>query len=110
MMKRLCYLLLLLAAGCASLGIPTPTSFNERMAAGYTGVAAVMDGTRTLLAAGKLTPADAENVVKQCDNIVAAFDLARSMSKTDLAAANTKLTVTLASLTALQSYLAAKKG
>lgn len=110
MMKRLCYFFLLIASGCAALGVPTPTTFNERLASGYVTVNAVMDTTRALLSAKKITPDDAENVVKQCDNVVAGLDIARTISKGDLPAANTKLTATLAVLTALQSYLATKKG
>lgn len=109
-MKRLCYLFLLLASGCASLGLPTPTTFNERLAAGYTTVNATVDSARTLLQAGKISASDAENVVKQLDNVVAGLDLARTMNRTDPAGANTKLTVTLQVLTAMQSYLASKKG
>lgn len=109
MMKRLCYLLLLLAAGCASLGIPTPTSFNERLAAGYTTATAIVEGTRIVLAARKITPDDAQNILKQTDNLVSALDLVRVMNKTDPVAANTKLGATITALTALQAYLASKE-
>lgn len=108
--RWLCYLFLTLASGCAALGVPTPTTFNERLASAYITVNGAMDTARVLLSASKITPADADNVVKQCDNAIAALDLARTMSKTDLPAANIKLTATITVLTALQSYLATKKG
>jgi len=109
MMKRLCYLFLLLAAGCAALGVPTPTTFNERLAAGYTTARAIVSGTSAVLVARKITPDDAENVLKQADNLVSALDVARSMSKTDPIAASTKLGATITALTALQAYLATKE-
>jgi hypothetical protein len=108
--KHLVWLLLVLAAGCAALGVPTPQTFSQKLAAGYSAVTAVVDDTRILLAAKKLTPADAENVVKQTDNLVAALDIARQLSGTSPVAANDKLSATLLALTALQTYLATKKG
>lgn len=95
---------------CAALGVPTPQTFNERAAAGYTAVTTAVDDTRILLLAKKLTPDDAANVIKQTDNIVAGLDIARTLNKSDPLAAQTKLTATLAALSAVQAYLAAKKG
>jgi hypothetical protein len=109
MMKRLCYLFLLLAAGCAALGLPTPEKFNERLAAAYVTATAIVDGTRIVLATKKITPDDAQNILKQTDNLVAALDVARSMSRSDPVAANTKLSATVTALTALQAYLASKE-
>lgn len=104
MMKRLCYLFLLLAVGCATLGLPTPQSFNERLLAAYTGVTAVRDGGDKLIVARKISSADAENVQKQADNVRQGLDLAASMKDPVLAA--NKLNTTVAILTALQTYQA----
>ena len=109
-MKYLLYVLLLIAAGCATLGVPTPTKFGERLATGYTTATAVLDNARILLQSKKISPTDAENVVKQTDNLVAALDIARQLNGTNPAAANDKLSATLLALTALQTYLNTKKG
>lgn len=109
-LARNSFLLLLLLAGCASLGLPTPTSFNERMLAAYGTVKEIVKDGDTLLLAKKLSPDDAQNVVTQALNARAALDLARTMSASDPAAANTKLATTITVLSALQSYLATKKG
>jgi hypothetical protein len=108
--RRFCYLFLLLASGCAALGVPTPTNFNERVAAAYTTTTALVETTRTLLVAKKITPADAENVLKQTDTVIAGLDIARSYSATSPIAANDKLTATLTILQAIQAYLNAHKG
>ncbi len=108
--RRLCYLFLLLASGCASLGIPTPQTFNERVAAAYTTSTAVVETMRTLYAAGKITPEDANNVLKQTDTVIVGLDVARAYSATNPIAANDKLTATLTILQAAQSYLNARKG
>lgn len=109
MMKRLCYLFLLLAVGCAALGLPTPEKFNERLALAYSTATTIVEGTRVVLLTKKITPDDAQNILKQTDNLVAALDVARAMNKSDPVAANTKLSVTITSLTALQAYLASKE-
>jgi hypothetical protein len=104
MMKRLSYLFLLLAVGCATLGLPTPQTFNERLLAAYAGVTTVRDGGDKLLVARKISSADAENVQKQADNVRQGLDLAASMKDPVLAA--NKLSTTVAILTALQTYQA----
>lgn len=104
------WLLFLLLAGCAYLGVPTPTTFNERVAAAYTTTTALVETTRTLLVAKKITPSDAENVLKQTDTVIAGLDVARSYSATNPIAANDKLTATLTILQAIQSYLNSQRG
>jgi hypothetical protein len=108
--KKLLWLFLVLAAGCASLGIPTPETFNERIAAAQTAVNTVVSDVGILLVAKKITPDDAENVIKQTDNLVAGLKVARQLSGTSVVAANDKLSATLLALTALQTYVATKKG
>lgn len=109
-MRKILYVLLLLVSACATLGIPTPQTFNERLAAGYTTGTTIVSVTTTLLAAKKLSSADAENVLKQTDTAVAGLDISRQLSATDLAAADTKLAASLVVLNALQAYLNSKKG
>ncbi len=109
-MKNIILAVAVFLTACAGLGLPTPTTFNERLAAAYGTVTEVRSDATILLSAGKITPADAQNVQNQADNAKAALDLARTMSKGDLPAANTRLTATIAALTALQAYLASRKG
>ena len=110
-LKQASFLLLLFIIGCASLGLPTPTSYNERLAAAYGTITTVRSEALTLLVAKKITPTDAQNVQAQADTVRSALDISHGLFKAgDVAGANTKLTTTLTMLTALQSYLAAKKG
>jgi len=105
------YVLLLFATGCASLGLPTPTTYNERLAAAYGTITTVRAETLTLLVATKITPDDAQNVQNQADTIRSALDVSHTLFKTgDTTGANTKLTTTITMLSTLQQYLAAKKG
>lgn len=97
-----------LLAACASVGLPTPQTFNERLAVGYATVTIVRDTATTLVTASKISPLEAQNVQNQADHARDALDLARVTAKTDPASADTRLTATLQLLTALQSYLAAK--
>lgn len=101
---------LLTTPGCAQLGIATPQTLNERVAATVASVTAVRQSTQTLLVAGKITPADAQNVQTQADTVVAGAQIARTIAPTDPAAANAKLQATIQVLTSLQAYLAAKQG
>lgn len=102
--KQSSYFLLALIVGCASLGLPTPQSFNEKLLAGYSGITTVRAGGDKLIVAKKISSADAENVQKQADNVRAGLDIASSMQDPTLAAA--KLNSTIAILTALQAYQA----
>lgn len=108
--------------GCASLGLPTAKTFNERLAAGYTTVTAVREATGVwldgkvraaraepdqgrqdaLIAAAK---ADAQNVQAQADTAREGLDIARSLKGLDLGAAEERLASTLRILEALQTYL-----
>lgn len=100
-------ILLLVIAGCA--GIPTPETYNEKLAAGYQSVTAVRDAALGLLAAKRLTADDAQNVQQQADHARAALDISRKMRATDPAASDAKLQAAIVGLTALQAYLASRR-
>lgn len=100
--------ILLLAVGCAALGLASPQTFNQKLAVGYGTVTSIVATADTLFVAKKISPDDAQNVLDQANNAKAALDIARTASKTDLAAAGTKLGSAITVLTALQSYLATK--
>jgi hypothetical protein len=56
-----------------------------------------------------ITRADAQNVLMQTDHAREGIELARSISSTDASGADAKLRATVAVLTALQAYLAARQ-
>lgn len=102
-------LAVMLLAGCQLLGVPTPETFSERLAVGYSTTTTVRQTTLTMLQARKLTPDDAENIQQQADNARAGLDIARTMRGVDLQAADARLTATLTGLTALEAYLRARE-
>ena len=103
------FMALVLLSGCASLGLPTAKTFNERAAVAYGTVTSVRTTTLALLQAGKITAADAGNVQKQADNAREAIDLARSVADTNPGAADTKLAAAVTILNVLNTYLGSKK-
>ena len=109
-MKRFLIPLLLLLVGCAQLGLPVAQTFNQKLAVGYATVTGIITTTDNLLLAKAITPDDAANVLKQDDNAKAALDIARSLSGTDITAANAKLTATHTVLEAINAYLLTKQG
>lgn len=96
--------------GCAQLGLPTPETFNERLAAGYQAVTGARASALALLKSGQISAADAQNVQEQADNARAGLDIARATQAADPTAANAKLTAVVTALTALQTYLRTKGG
>jgi len=107
--KRSSFLLLILLQGCALLGLPTPSTFNERLAAGYSTVTAIRQETLSLLNAKRISADDAQNVQSQADNARAALDVVGLSFLKDPVMADTKLTATITILTALQAYLATRR-
>lgn len=95
-------------SACAQIGLPTAETFNERLAVGYATVTTVRQSATTLLVAKKITAADGQNVLDQTDNARAGLDVARTLSKIDLKAADAKLTAIRTILTGLQTYLASR--
>lgn len=97
--------MLALISACATLGLEQPKSFNERLAAGYATLTTARDSAGTLLAAGKITAPDAQQIQNQCDNVRSGLDIARNIHAKDPQAADAKLTAVLAGLNALSAYL-----
>lgn len=99
-----------LLSACASLGVPPADTFAKRLAAGYVTVNTVSDSTAKLLAARRITLPEARKVHAGLDDALAGLDAARTLSNTDLGAAETRLQATVHVLTALQALLATKQG
>lgn len=96
---------LIILQGCQTLGIQSPKTFNERLAAGYVTVTTVRQLGTTLVTSGKLSSPDAQNVQTQADNARNGLDIAQNLGPLK---GEDKLTSTLTVLQALQSYLTIK--
>lgn len=101
--------LILSLTACAQLGLPTATTFQERLTAGYALNAEVRSSAVTLLNAKKLTADDGQNILDQTNTARAGLDVARTIGKSDPKAGDTKLTAIRTVLVALQAYLATKE-
>lgn len=101
-------LLLILLTACQTLGIATPQTFNQRLAAGYATVTGVRDTTAALLTANKLSVADAQNVQTQADTARTGLDLARQLHATNPPAGDAKLDAVVTGLAALEAYLSTR--
>lgn len=94
---------------CESIGLPTPTTWNEKVAASLATVTEIRTQATTLLMAQVITVEDAENVLRQTDAAAAAIAVARQMQATDPTGANEKILATTAVLRVLQQYLLTKQ-
>jgi hypothetical protein len=102
--------------GCASgtnplgsvLLAPDIDTFNKRLGAAYVLNTAVRRASVSLMDAGKISAQDGENTMAANDAAKAGLDLAATMSKIDLNAADGKLTAVNATLVALEAYLTSR--
>lgn len=99
-----------LVAGCAAMGVVTPQTTDQKIAAAYTTVTTIRRTTLKILQAKKISPADAKNVQAQADVARDGLDLAAELLLTDIVGAASKLEVQLKILNALDLYLASKEG
>jgi len=96
-------------AGCAALGVQTPKTFEERVAAGYATIEAVADTAGSLLDAGKITVDDAKNVVEHTRVAHAGLVIAEQVRATDPTAAENRLVAIITALSAINDYLLCKE-
>lgn len=112
-MKKLFYTpiiaILMILTACATLGLPTADSFTDRLAVAYNIDTAVLESTAILLENKKIGKVDAQNILDQAKNARVGLDIAKSMSKTDITAAESRLSTIRSALVALQAYLATKE-
>lgn len=102
-------LALVALSACSVFGVPTPQSFNERLAVGYATVTTTRDTAAALVSSGSISADDGQNVLEQTDNARAGLDIARSISVVDPDGANARLTSILVGLEALQTYLRSRQ-
>lgn len=104
------YLWLVLLAGCASFGLATPQTFDQKLAFAYGTHSAVQQGATQALADKTLSSTDAMQVLKLADESRALLDAARAAAKAgDPTTANGKLLLATSILTQLQTYLRSKQ-
>lgn len=95
-------------ASCATLGVQTPTTFNEKEAAAISSVTAIRNTALSLLQGGKIDAGDAQNIQNQANTAREAIVVADQLHAANPSAGDDRLTAVITSLTALQSYLATR--
>lgn len=102
------WLMVVLLTACATVGLPTADTFNQKLAVGYGTVTQLRTSAADLLKAGKITKADAQNIQTQADAARAGLDVAQELSAKDMAGANNRLVMVTTILTAAQAYLSSR--
>jgi hypothetical protein len=98
--------LVLLIAGCASLGLAPASSLTDRIAYSYASHSAVLNATTAALEAGDIGVEDAQRVLKVADQARDALDAARlAVNAGDVSTAEGRLQLAASILTELQAYL-----
>ena len=97
------WVMLILLAGCAQLGLSTPQTFDQKLAVAYGTHTAIERATATELKAGHLKKSDAQEVLTLADQSKALLDAARMAGDTTVA--QNKLTLAVAVLTQIQTYI-----
>ncbi len=93
---------------CAQVGLPTAETFNQKLAVGYGTVTQIRSSALTLLQTKKINADDAQNIQNTADRAREGLDIARTLSATDLTAANNRLQMATTILTAAQAYLSTR--
>src|SRR5712672_1615698 len=112
---------LLFVSGCASLGLQTADTFNQKLAYAYGQVTAARKGATSVINASCTTPApiptdeckaavaDGKHVQAMADEARQGLDLAKSYALAgNTQQANAQLQLETAALAALQAYLLSK--
>ena len=104
------FLLVLLLAGCSSLGLVEPQTFEQRLAYAYGTNTAIREASTSALNAGVISSDDMIYIMGINDNMRLALDAAKDAAKVgDIQTAEARLVMVTNALTALQEYLR-KKG
>lgn len=105
------FVVLLLLAGCASLGLPEPQSITERIAYANGQVTALTHSATTSLRAGRISVADARYVSEVSKETAALLDAAEiAATGGDISTAEGRLQLASTMLATLESYLTAREG
>lgn len=96
-------------AACAQLGLNTPDTTAERIAAAKATATQVVTTTTTLLNAKAISSLDAENALRVTDAAMGGITTVQTLLVQDPVAANQRLAMITATLGAVQVYLASKQ-
>lgn len=106
MKKLLIGAVVLLLAGCASLGLPTPKGFDQQLGQAYGIHTAVLQTISVGTTSRQLSSADATAINTIAVNARVLLDSAKAVETAgDLAGAQSKLAMATSLLTQLQTYL-----
>lgn len=98
---------LFLLVACASLGLLSPKTFEDKLTAAVATHTAAANTVALLLNQKKISSADAENIQAQLVELRKGLDIARSMGKVNPVSAENKLASITTALTAIDAYLTA---
>jgi len=103
------FVLMVMLSACAALGLPSPETMNEKIAAAQGSVTQVRATATDLLNQKLISVADAENALRTTDAASDGIAVARTLAAQDPNAAQARLTMIVTTLTAVQAYLASRK-
>lgn len=95
-------------SGCSTLGVPSPQTFNQRLAAAYQTASGIADTILVLEEAGKISPMEEASAVKRLSELRAALDLALSLHVNAPQTSETDLQQALSGLQELDTVLKSK--
>jgi hypothetical protein len=98
-------LVLALLIGCASIGFTPARSFDDRLAYAYATHTAVVEVIASAAQSAQLTPPEARQAANLAEQARQVLDGAKALESIDASAAAAKLTLGVAVLTQLQTYL-----
>ena len=102
------YVVLLLLAGCAQMGLAPAQTFDQKLAYAAGGNTAALEAATSSLDAKMITSADMEKIIQMHGQVRTLLDAARTTAAAgDMTTAQSKLALALTALTELQSYLRA---
>ena len=107
--RYLTFVAMVVLAGCASLGLPQPQSFNQRLVVAYSTVTAVYNTTTVLVERGSMSGEEAVEVIEQADDLREGLDAARELYVFDHMGAEGRLQQVIVALQALDAYLRGKQ-
>jgi len=100
------YVLLLVALNaCATLGVPSPTTWNQRILAAYNLEDGIVQSVQTLAVAGKISKGDAQQFHDKAVELKNGIDLADQIHGGNPTAGEDSLATAVKALQALQTEL-----
>jgi hypothetical protein len=97
--------LLLVLTGCASVGLPQPESFDQKLAYAYGVHTAVETSAATAVSTGALSKVDGQAILTLADQSKALLDSAKQLETVDATTAGDKLALAVSVLTQVQTYI-----